>query len=99
MYILQDGRGADVGQGRIDLRRGTVEISLALRPSSRGRGLGRAAIQSLTQNAFRSGARRVIARIKMDNPASVIAFIKAGFRFVRCAKATGKIFYLMEISR
>ena len=99
IYILQDSQGTDVGQGRIDLRRGMAEISLSLRRSSRGRGLGCAAIESLTRHALRSGARKVIARIKMDNPASVIAFIKAGFNFLRCSKAAGQLVYLMEKPR
>jgi RimJ/RimL family protein N-acetyltransferase len=76
-----------------------ADISLALRPSSRGRGLGRTAIESLTRQAFRLGARKVIAHIKLDNTASVIAFIKAGFRFIRCIAAAGQLVYLMEKTR
>ena len=99
IYILLDAAGRAAGQGRIDRGRGSCEISLGLGRESRGRGLGTAAVRALTARAFRLGARKVVATIKKDNVASVLAFIKAGFRFVRCARTRGQDVYLMEKTR
>lgn len=73
-----DGRPA--GQTRVDVVAGVGEMSLALLPEFRGRGLGVAAIRGLL--AILRGDAQVtllIARIHPDNVPSIAAFTSAGF--------------------
>jgi CMP-N-acetylneuraminic acid synthetase/RimJ/RimL family protein N-acetyltransferase len=72
--------GADVGVVRLDLDGRAGEVSIALAPEARGRGLGTAALRALAFEAFgplRLAALR--ARVKRGNRASLAAFRRAGF--------------------
>lgn len=75
--ILLDGEPA--GQLRLDAAAdGTAEVSLAVAPHARGRGIARAAL-ALAAAQAPAGVRELVARIKEDNIASVRAFTAAGF--------------------
>jgi N-acylneuraminate cytidylyltransferase len=74
------GAGVDAGMVRLDLSgsEGTVSINIA--PEWRGKGVGPAALRAVESEAFgRLGLSRLVAQVKADNPASRIAFERAGF--------------------
>jgi RimJ/RimL family protein N-acetyltransferase len=73
--------GTPVGQARVDLAgEGRGEISVAVAPRSRGRGLGRSLIAKATERAAADlGARSVTAVVKQQNLASLRAFEAAGY--------------------
>ena len=67
---------------RIDNSAGNAEaeISIALTPATRGRGLGSTAIQLACAHLFASGrATHILARVSASNGASLAAFGAAGF--------------------
>ncbi len=78
--IVGDKAGNDVGYVRFDLEARRAEISIALEPAARGKGLGVAAIRSASHSLLSEGrASTIQARIKTDNEASVRAFRRAGY--------------------
>lgn len=87
--VMVEGRAA--GSVRIDFAPGFAEASIALAEWARGNGNGTRAIRLLTRKA-RKVNRRVIARIRVNNSASIMAFYKAGYRIV----ARGGGFVVME---
>ena len=69
-----------VGTGRLDLRdNGSVELSLTVAPGHRGRGVGGQLLAALIKKAREFGFHRLRARVRANNVASMIAFLKAGF--------------------
>ena len=69
-----------VGTGRLDLRdNGSVELSLTVAPGHRGRGVGGQLLAALIKKAREFGFHRLRARVRANNIASMIAFLKAGF--------------------
>lgn len=57
-----------------------AEISIALDPVARGRGLGTAAIRSASELVLNEGrVQTIVARIKIGNEGSLRAFRKAGY--------------------
>jgi RimJ/RimL family protein N-acetyltransferase len=81
---VRDGRGLAwrvVGQCRIDvLDEGSGEISIALAPAARGRGLGGRVIRAASARGMAElGLRSLVAVIKPDNAASIGAFERAGY--------------------
>jgi RimJ/RimL family protein N-acetyltransferase len=82
LLIVEHG-GQPVGQVRLDREGDAAEIHIALAPAARGRSLGREALRAaVTATPEVLGARRVEARVKEDNVASLRAFEAAGFRVV-----------------
>jgi len=75
MWIVEEW-GAPVGVLRLDPRRETTLISIALAAAARGRGIGRSAIAAVCL-AWR---RPIIAEIFADNYASRVCFEACGFR-------------------
>ena len=76
--ILVDGRPA--GVARLDLDGGQGIVSIHLAPECRGRGVGPAALEALAGLAFGPLALdRLVAAVKPDNLASLVAFETAGF--------------------
>jgi RimJ/RimL family protein N-acetyltransferase len=56
----------------------------------RGRGLGRQALQRITDRLFRTGEVKVfVAHVKPGNVASTVAFLNAGFEFDRRVRVKG----------
>lgn len=71
-----------IGVLRFDLAQAEeAEININLAPESRGQGYGAALIRAGSRRLFEKypSVRRVYARIKSDNQASLRAFAKAGF--------------------
>ncbi len=75
IWIVQEW-GEPVGVVRLDLRRDTAVISIALAKSGRGRGVGRAAIAAVCA----AWGRPIIAEILADNHPSRVCFEACGFR-------------------
>lgn len=78
IYMAEDD-GIPVGTGRLDLRGRTVELSLTVAPEFRGQSYGRRIIAALILEAERLGGQPQTARVRLNNVASMIAFLKAGF--------------------
>jgi RimJ/RimL family protein N-acetyltransferase len=79
--VTADGEPA--GYVRVDRRdeRGVVSVGLA--PEWRGRGVGSAALAAIGARARAElGVDRLVAEIKRDNPGSLGAFRRAGFRLL-----------------
>jgi spore coat polysaccharide biosynthesis predicted glycosyltransferase SpsG/RimJ/RimL family protein N-acetyltransferase len=80
LWIVEDDGGTRLGQVRIDGSEGEVEISVGLSAAARGRRWGPAAIDGAVRRAFaETTATTVVARIRPENRASVLAFGDAGF--------------------
>jgi RimJ/RimL family protein N-acetyltransferase len=84
LFVVTAPRGErEVRMGQIrfdcDLRSRRAEISISLVPSFRGRGLATPIIERALPRA-RPFAGRVLACIKLENEASLRAFLKANFR-------------------
>lgn len=86
-----------LGQLRLDRdARGAAEVSLSVDARARGKGTATAALRAAARAARRWGIKRLRARTLPDNPASTIAFLKAGYRFVRLERRKGAASYLLE---
>lgn len=79
LIVEEDGR--PVGQVRLDRLDGeSAEISIALAPKARGRGLGRGALRRAVLEApTLLGVSTVKALVKRGNDASLASFAAAGF--------------------
>ena len=79
--IAMDEENLNLGYARLDLSADQAEISLSLDKHQRGKGIGVAFIQAVTNYAVDDlKGRRVVARIKKSNVISASAFRRAGFR-------------------
>lgn len=95
LYILEtDGRPA--GQIRLDLRGQGAEVSLCVDPRCQGRGLGRDALKLAAAKARRLGLRHLEAVTLPENVASTVAFLRAGFRFERLVRSSGRPVYRLR---
>ena len=75
-WIGEDGGGRPVGQVRVE----GEEISISVAPDLRGRGFGRALLAAAVEEAGRTlPIERLLARVRVDNPASLSLFAGAGF--------------------
>lgn len=79
LYIVE--RDDDpVGTARLDLDGVEAEVSVTIAPEARGAGIGTEALRLLRDEAFESHVlQRLVARIKVENGASIKAFERAGF--------------------
>lgn len=82
VLLIAEEDGAPVGQVRLDLEADMAELSIALAPEARGRGLGRRAIRLAVNEAAALGLRAVRAEIKPENLRSLAAFRAADFHIV-----------------
>jgi RimJ/RimL family protein N-acetyltransferase/O-antigen/teichoic acid export membrane protein len=94
--FIAEYEGAPVGQVRLDRLDGSLwEISVALGPEARGRGLGRATITEAVA-ALREHEKgvAVVAFIRPDNEASIATFTAAGFKPTDERDAEGLVRYV-----
>ena len=83
LLMAEEREGAEVGYVRFDKDQGEVEISICLDPGFRGKGYGSALIRKASEQYMASeGAKRIIAWVRSDNPASLKAFKRAGYVIV-----------------
>ncbi|MDH4211027.1 MAG: GNAT family N-acetyltransferase [candidate division WOR-3 bacterium] len=81
----------------------TAEISLYIRESHQGRGIGRELLKNILDKGRHAGLHTVIARIAEGNEVSVHLHESLGFRHVGIMKEVGKKFgrlldvYLMQL--
>jgi RimJ/RimL family protein N-acetyltransferase len=78
---IGEADGEAVGQVRIDVvAEGTGELSIAVAPQARGRGVGRALLDAAIATAGSVlPVEMILARVRLDNPASLALFASAGF--------------------
>jgi RimJ/RimL family protein N-acetyltransferase len=80
LFIVEDA-GEPIGQVRLDrVDQDEAEVSIALASAARGKGIGREALRLAKSHAARSlGVKKLTARVKCSNSASLAAFRAAGF--------------------
>ncbi len=78
LWIAERG-GIAVGQVRLDPRTDGHEVSLAVAPRERGRGVGLELLGGLMALAVTEGLQPLLARVDRDNVASIRVFLRAGF--------------------
>lgn len=79
LMIVEDRR-TPIGTYRLDGVGGErIEVSLTVAPESRGRGYATPIILLASQQAFRHGARVVVADVSVGHIASRRAFVQAGY--------------------
>jgi UDP-2,4-diacetamido-2,4,6-trideoxy-beta-L-altropyranose hydrolase len=80
IFLVSAPGAADAGYVRFDTVDGEAQVSVALAPGARGRGLGPAALRAALV-AFRAAGRPepVVALVRTDNARSLHAFRRAGF--------------------
>jgi RimJ/RimL family protein N-acetyltransferase len=72
--------GTPAGMVRLDVEGDCAAVSLNVAPAFRGAGVGPAALARAAGEAFGAlGLSTLVARVKVDNPASRAAFERAGF--------------------
>jgi RimJ/RimL family protein N-acetyltransferase len=82
--LIVEESGEPVGQVRLERDGNTAEVHIALAPAARGRAIGRQALRAAVALVPATlGVRRVEARVKDDNEASLRTFQAAGFRIAR----------------
>jgi UDP-2,4-diacetamido-2,4,6-trideoxy-beta-L-altropyranose hydrolase len=80
IWILMED-GVPVGQVRYDRNGESADISVSIDDRFRGRGLGTAILRMSAPRACRDlGVSELRGMVKLDNAASMAAFVRAGFR-------------------
>ena len=78
--IAEGGRAEAVATYRLDgVGADDVQVSVTVAPKWRGIGLGQEVIRLASEHAAREGAARVIAAVRRENVASLVAFLRCGF--------------------
>ena len=98
LFLAVDQRDRPVGQVRLErLSRGVAEVHISVAPEARGRGVARATLAlAAGASSGTMAVRTLVAHVRPDNVASVIAFVKAGFEFQRRTKVKGTACYRLE---
>lgn len=97
LILMARSGGKPVGQLRLDMvRPGAAQVSISVAPACRGRGLGTAMLRALPARLGGRPLTRILAVIKPENVGSVVAFVKAGFRFAAVARVAGAPAYRLE---
>ena len=79
--IFTDDSNNDVGLVRINKTEEHWLIGITIDKNHRGKGYSSQMINSASKAHYAKYGQPLIAQIKQDNPASIKAFLKAGFRF------------------
>jgi RimJ/RimL family protein N-acetyltransferase len=81
LYVVTDKDQRPLGMVRYDVEDSEAVVSINLSPACRGRGLGPVALRQSADCLFdKAPVHNVIALIKPENQASVVAFERAGYR-------------------
>lgn len=93
LYMIVDESSSAIGVIRLESGCAHTEVSVAIDPVERGRGVGRAAIRAAVALAStRWPGLPVVACIAEDNLASRRCFVAAGFRQVAVATSESRMF-------
>jgi RimJ/RimL family protein N-acetyltransferase len=96
LIALGEGE-TEVGYVRLDVHDDAVEVNLSLDRAHRGRRLGTIAIRAATEYAVGAlRVRRVTARVKPGNTASIRAFRAAGFTPIAAEQVGGSEWVELE---
>jgi ribosomal-protein-alanine N-acetyltransferase len=80
--LIEDDRGVAAGFTLVRAAPGEEELLLiAVRPDSRGRGLGRQLLEKVLADARERGAERVFLEMRYNNPAATF-YCAAGFEAI-----------------
>lgn len=80
LILIAEQEGTPLGQVRFETSSGSVEVSIIVGAAWRGRGLGRRLLAEACASFFQATkAREIHAWVRADNPASLKAFLAAGF--------------------
>lgn len=81
LFVVLSNNGDRVGQTRVDVEGNSGVMSIAIVEKYRGQGYGRTAIQQTSMQVLSDDPRidKIFAYIRLDNSASLKAFMKAGF--------------------
>ncbi|MBI3548553.1 MAG: GNAT family N-acetyltransferase [Elusimicrobia bacterium] len=96
LLLVARGGGKALGQIRLERRGRAAEISITVSPAARGKGVGTWMLSHLPHRMNGARLSTIVARVKPDNVASVVAFVKAGFRFARFVRCGGESVYRFE---
>jgi len=99
LYIAES-HATPIGLARLDpLDAETAEVGLVLAAEWRGRGLALPVLAALSDTASRSGLKRLVARVRNDNPRSLRTFERAGYRRDgdETVSATAAARYVLEL--
>lgn len=81
-YLVDEDEGRIVGYAGLRAVRGSADAdvqTIALAPSYRGQGRGRALLRDLIAEASRRGARELFLEVRADNPAAQELYRSEGF--------------------
>jgi spore coat polysaccharide biosynthesis predicted glycosyltransferase SpsG/ribosomal protein S18 acetylase RimI-like enzyme len=90
--------GEPSGVLRLERSGEEATVSIAVAPERRGRGRGLALLEAGARRAARARfARRLLARVRRDNPASLALFARAGYTIVREEDVRGRPALLLAL--
>ena len=79
-WIGESDDGRPIGQVRVEADGSGGELSISVAPDARGQRFGRSLLQAGIAEARRTLlVRHLLARVRLDNPASLALFAGAGF--------------------
>ena len=94
IFVASDAASRKVGYARFSIENDQAEISVSVDQSERGKGYGSAAIRAGSDRVLsNSTVKRIVAYVKLDNPASLATFKRAGFVLARTTEVSGVTAY------
>jgi pseudaminic acid biosynthesis-associated methylase len=98
--MIESGPGPAAGVVRVERQGDSAELSLAIDPDARGRGLGRAAVRAAAVAALARWPDIAIdAWVEDDNRPSIRCFEAAGFVLLRSDPISARRFHLYRLRR
>lgn len=80
LWILEDDDGRQVGHASADeANPGVLTIGIAVLPEARGRGGGRALLDTIQDHARSTGAHKISLEVWTDNARAIALYAAAGF--------------------
>jgi RimJ/RimL family protein N-acetyltransferase len=80
MWVLEDDEGQVVGEASVTSRhRGVLSLGMAILPTARGRGGGRALLEAVLEHAHEADAHKVDLEVWTDNARAINLYASMGF--------------------
>jgi len=84
IFIIIDEQCQKLGEIRFDRKKKSAEISIIINPKYRNQGLGSECLTKIVRHYFHNFyVKRLVAKVKNNNIASLKAFEKAGFKIYK----------------